>query len=426
MMDFLTDIINALKSNQLLAGGLTLGIVGGIIAMLRNAPKKLLVLLKDAVTISIEIRDEAVFAAFAEWLAAQRYGRKCRRMAVTLDSEAQPNNKRTAPHPEPVFSPSRGHHIIRHGRRFFWLERRKDDTGDGELAKALAREVMMLRMIGRSPESARAILRAAVEYARLRKEGKAVVHVNDGWGRWEESGTSEGRPLHSVILREGLLEELVEDAETFLTSREYYESKGVPYRRVYLLHGPPRTGKSSAITAIAAHFNAPMYILSLSAPRMTDDHLLSMTRNTLPGAFILLEDVDAAFVKREGADGSSSVTFSGLLNTIDGVGAQQGRLIFLTTNHRERLERALLERADVDREVSYCDADQLRRMFLHFFPEEPELASRFQASHAGRQVSPCSVQRHLMLYRGNAYYAARRAITSASAHINEHGNGVAV
>jgi ATP-dependent 26S proteasome regulatory subunit len=44
-----------------------------------------------------------------------------------------------------------------------------------------------------------------------------------------------------------------------------------------------------------------------------------------------------------------SVTFSGLLNALDGVRSQEGRILMMTTNHREKLDPALLRpgRADM-------------------------------------------------------------------------------
>ena len=118
---------------------------------------------------------------------------------------------------------------------------------------------------------------------------------------------------------------------------------------------------------------AASYMLSLSSPGITDDSLLSLFNSSDPRALLLLEDIDAAFAggegisqrtmahattgrrrrrRRSGDDdgdsgeedegpGPSSLTFSGLLNAIDGVVAQQGRLLFMTTNHMERVRGGL-------------------------------------------------------------------------------------
>ena len=76
-----------------------------------------------------------------------------------------------------------------------------------------------------------------------------------------------------------------------------------------------------------------------SARRKRSAHALSTTP---PTSLVLLEDVDAAFVQREASDRRAShVTFSGLLNALDGVAAGEERILFMTTNHLERLDPAL-------------------------------------------------------------------------------------
>ena len=70
-------------------------------------------------------------------------------------------------------------------------------------------------------------------------------------------------------------------------------------------------------------------------------------------------------------------SFSGLLNALDGVAAQEGRVVFMTTNHREVLDPALIRpgRIDVAFELSYAGVDELRRMIERFFPMSTRPAS---------------------------------------------------
>jgi mitochondrial chaperone BCS1 len=63
-------------------------------------------------------------------------------------------------------------------------------------------------------------------------------------------------------------------------------------------------------------------------------------------SIILLEDIDAAFVSREDTptqkaayEGLNRVTFSGLLNCLDGVASTEARIVFMTTNYLERFVR---------------------------------------------------------------------------------------
>ncbi len=61
-------------------------------------------------------------------------------------------------------------------------------------------------------------------------------------------------------------------------------------------------------------------MVTLSSPAMTDELLRGLLNSAAPRSVLLLEDVDAAFVDRAAAGGAASgLTFSGLLNAVDGV-----------------------------------------------------------------------------------------------------------
>jgi len=81
---------------------------------------------------------------------------------------------------------------------------------------------------------------------------------------------------------------------------------GIPYRRGYLLHGPPGCGKSSFITALAGELEFGICVLNLSERGLTDDRLNHLLSVAPQQSIILLEDVDAAFVSREESANSKS------------------------------------------------------------------------------------------------------------------------
>jgi chaperone BCS1 len=72
--------------------------------------------------------------------------------------------------------------------------------------------------------------------------------------------------------------------------------------------------------ALAGEINYNICIVNLNERGLTDDRL-AHSLSLLPlGSIVLLEDIDAAFRQRKGNDGSAShLTFSGLLNVLDGV-----------------------------------------------------------------------------------------------------------
>jgi ATP-dependent Zn protease len=73
---------------------------------------------------------------------------------------------------------------------------------------------------------------------------------------------------------------------------------GIPYRRGYLLHGPPGSGKSSFIQALAGSLGYDICLLNLSERGLADDKLNHLLTNAPERSFVLIEDVDAAFNKR--------------------------------------------------------------------------------------------------------------------------------
>jgi chaperone BCS1 len=80
---------------------------------------------------------------------------------------------------------------------------------------------------------------------------------------------------------------------------QFSYSSGIPYRRGYLLHGPPGCGKSSFITALAGELEFGICVLNLSERGLTDDRLNHLLSVAPQQSIILLEDVDAAFTSRE-------------------------------------------------------------------------------------------------------------------------------
>ncbi|KOO26071.1 mitochondrial chaperone bcs1, partial [Chrysochromulina tobinii] len=228
-----------------------------------------------------------------------------------------------------------------------------------------------------------------------KQELTTVVYTN--WGtEWRPFGVPRRRrPLHSVVLDDGVAEHLVGDVREFVDSSRWYIDRGIPYRRGYLLHGAPGCGKSSFVAALAGELGYDICILNLSDAGLTDDRLAHALSTTPPMALVLLEDVDAAFVKREAGDRRAThVTFSGLLNALDGVAAGEERILFMTTNHLERLDPALIRpgRVDVIHEVGPATKSQARRMFLKFFPTEEAHADAFARTLEGVDLSMAVLQ----------------------------------
>ncbi|KAG8966077.1 hypothetical protein FRC03_012561 [Tulasnella sp. 419] len=213
---------------------------------------------------------------------------------------------------------------------------------------------------------------------------RITVHTTDHCGSWCQTTSKARRPMDSLILPTGVKEMLLNDARDFLRSEQWYADAGIQHKRGYLLYGAPGTGKSSTIHALAGELGLEIYSLSLAVNGLDDAALQRLVSSTPAHSLILIEDIDCAFPSREQqekeeearkkgiilAETKSNVTLSGLLNIIDGVSSEEGRLLFATTNHVSRLDPALLRAGRMDVKINYkmSTRDQIVNLFKRFYP----------------------------------------------------------
>jgi chaperone BCS1 len=173
--------------------------------------------------------------------------------------------------------------------------------------------------------------------------------------------------------------------------------------------------------------------VNLSGDRLNDDSLNRLLNNTPGKSILLLEDIDAIFESREivnkdhgggrGYSKKGKVSFSGLLNALDGIRSQEGKILFMTTNHRERLDTALLRpgRSDVQVCLQNSSHKQMVNFFKVFFPNEEKKAELFAQKLPEWKVSIAKLQGHLVKYRESADVCLEkvREIVQEEEHLND-------
>ncbi|TMW88418.1 hypothetical protein EJD97_018590 [Solanum chilense] len=161
-----------------------------------------------------------------------------------------------------------------------------------------------------------------------------------------------GLRKNTIAMESDQKDMILKDLERFMTRKEYYRKVGKAWKRGYLLFGPPGTGKSSLIAAIANYLNFDIYDLELTAVTRNSD-LRKLLITTTSKSILVIEDIDCTIDLK-----ANLVTLSGLLNFIDGLWSSCGdeRIIIFTTNHIEKLDPALLRpgRMDVHIHMTYC------------------------------------------------------------------------
>jgi chaperone BCS1 len=91
------------------------------------------------------------------------------------------------------------------------------------------------------------------------------------------------------------------------------------------------------------------------------------------------------------------------LNALDGVRSQEGRILFMTTNHKEKLDPALLRpgRCDIHVKLDNASHVQITNLFTRFFPGEDKKAEIFANSIPDKKFSMAKMQGHLLKYRND-------------------------
>jgi chaperone BCS1 len=412
MFEFAVSFIKEqLATNDLFKGGLLLMVGGALLAIVRGWPSRIWGFVRRQSMIVIDIPDkDPAFQWVNLWLSEHNYSRKRARL-LTIKTERL---DREHSKPNIIFSPAPGTHYLWYKRRLIILTRERQE---GESSGGAAggggrdpfREYFTIRILGRDRSAATMLISEAYEVAHPHTIDKLTIHRVRHYGDWFTNAWIPRRPLESVILPKTLADEIVKDLRTFFDSEEWYLKRGLPYRRGYMLYGPPGNGKTSAIMALASEFDLDIGILNLGAD-LSDDDLAEALANAPKNTVILLEDIDCVTDGRNTKD-DSRVTFSGLLNALDGLGSSHGQIVFMTTNHIERLDPALIRPGRCDMQVEFTDADegQLCRMFDRFFPESED-SGQFAGNNAGGTISMAEVQQHLMLHRDDAHSAIHSPI----------------
>lgn len=411
--------------NPYFSAGFGLLGVGTGLAMLRQGIIRSAGLLRNKLLTTLEITSkDPAYPWILQWITRQRLSSGGHFSLSTCRKPRKDSTFREFQRFQLV--PAPGVHYLRWAGRWIQVSRERErslvdfggssgitsSTGSSFVAGPF--ETLTLTTVGKAERVMRSLLEEAENTNAQMEEGKLVVWT--AWGQdWRPFGQPRRRrPLQSVVLSDGLSSNLLADVKEFLGAEQWYQSRGIPYRRGYLLDGPPGGGKSSFVQALAGELGYNICVLSLSEGWLTDDrfnHLL----NSLPErSFLLLEDIDATGPARNDNDKKSTATsqshggrlsFSGLLNALDGVTSAEERIIFMTTNHRERLDPALIRpgRVDYHQHIGWADEHQTMQLFLNFFPEHAHLANKFAESISQYKipVSPAAIQGHFICYKSS-------------------------
>lgn len=260
-----------------------------------------------------------------------------------------------------------------------------------------------------------------------------------------------------------------ERMELFLNNEQWYINKGIPYTLGILLHGPPGTGKTSIIKAIAKDtkrhiFNIKLYkdTTKTQVHNLFFNETIKVIKNGKTEVFTIplneriyvLEDVDCDndllldrkfktikqknvnFTKYKNSfeckyqqidinnnyaqflpqnytnesksnnsnkinienliqeDTSEQLTLSFILNILDGILETPGRILIMTSNYPEKLDKALIRpgRIDINLKVGFCDKIMIKEMYAFFYNKHIELDN----TSINKNITPAQLNKILL------------------------------
>lgn len=184
--------------------------------------------------------------------------------------------------------------------------------------------------------------------------------------QWSGNCNRLPRHINTIYIDTKIKNTLTTQLTNFYASKEIYDNFEVLWKRIHLFHGPPGSGKTSTVIALASMFGKNIAKLTIT-PDLDSQSLETLFRTLPHNTILLMEDVDALFVERKSI---TSVDFSTLLNCMDGVTTQTGIVIFMTTNHKIKLDDAFVRpgRVDVTLEFHLPGKEELRQALKTLAP----------------------------------------------------------
>ncbi|KAJ4286025.1 hypothetical protein N0V88_008140 [Collariella sp. IMI 366227] len=371
-------------------------------------------------------------------------------VSVSLDGAVDLDISRQEANVAPRFTPAIGEHGFWFNGWYFILQRRSPlDPASNTHGITQDKEWLVVSCYGRSTKPIERLLQHAKEQYDNSHQGRTTVrcplnpilrrfHPNP----WKPVCSRPVRPMKTVVLDKEQKARVIWDMHEFLLpeTARYYARRGIPLRRGLLFYGPPGTGKTSLTFALAGVFGLDIYVIPHLEPTLTEEDLLGLFTSLPRRCIVLLEDIDTAGLKRDedpAADSSSprlasnhgtdsskgkpQISLAGLLNAIDGVATQEGRVLIMTTNKPDKLDKALIRPGRVDLQVAFTNAteDLARELFVNMYEQDciprednvpsqkssmgsfnlKNLAEKFVSKVPPKEFSPAELQGFLLKHK---------------------------
>lgn len=248
------------------------------------------------------------------------------------------------------------------------------------------------------------ILKVKEEYKNNRKlkskdDTLFLYSYHDGY--WEDIKKIKKRKLKTVILDKEIKDEVQKCIDNYNNEdlKKRLSNLGINHKMNLILSGLPGTGKSSLMYSIASHLNKDISTIDFNSNKLSDHSFICATNKIPDGSIFCLEDVDALYIERQKKE-ENRVSFSCILNFLDGVYSKGDLITIITTNHIERLDKALIRPMRIDNIINFthCSKYQYNEIFKLIFPDNDDIREQLYKIIKNKKFTTSMLQKFFIRF----------------------------
>lgn len=223
------------------------------------------------------------------------------------------------------------------------------------------------------------------------------------------------RSFYDIILEKQVRRDIISGIWQWEKDASWYHEHHLQHKLGILLYGSPGTGKTSIVGAISNVFNdCPIVYINMFDMMNSYNSLIQMRKSVKGKIIVLMEDFDFACqnLRSEGTGNVNSRGSSMYLAPVEQITSENQQMIFqlldgvlsvedviyiATTNHIERLDKALIRHGRFDIQVELTGFDEKRAIeYVKLFGYDKRVLDSLDISYP---IQPVKLQNEIMKYR---------------------------